>query len=423
MRILVISSTPWDISNSFGNTFSNLFSGMENVEIYNICCRNGENNNDVVREAIQATDKSILKSIYKLGYDPFWKMEIASQSKENQEISEAARKKRKPIYFFIRDMIWKMGRFKKSKALNSFLESIKPDLIYLPIYAQHYMCDFQSYIVDKLNVPVVGHISDDVYGMKPNIKGFEKSRRKKLQKKIEALIKKCSYLEVFAKNMAKEYSQQFGVPCYLIGKGIKAEEISKLNKKIPKDRIKLIYTGVLSGYRFETMMNIGKALKNICINNEIQLDVYSQTILTDEMEQELNQYPHINFKGKISRDEVDRVQCEADMLLHIEGFNDEAIHSSKMSFSTKIIDYMLKNRVIFAVGCEEINSISVLNEQKLAVVATSIGEIQEQLARIINGEIDFDEILSNVNCYLKTERNIQIIQDGMKNRMEGLLRD
>ena len=54
MRILVISSTTWDVSNSFGNTFSNLFDGMSDVEIYNICCRNGNNNNNVVKEAIQS---------------------------------------------------------------------------------------------------------------------------------------------------------------------------------------------------------------------------------------------------------------------------------------------------------------------------------------------------------------------------------
>ena len=225
MRILVISSTTWDVSNSFGNTFSNLFDGMSDVEIYNICCRNGNNNNNVVKEAIQSTDKSVLKSIYKIGYDPFWKMEVDSQKAENENLSENALKKRKPIHFLIRDMIWKMGKYKKSKALNDFLEGAKPDVIYLPIYSQHYMCDFQSYLIEKLNVPVVGHISDDVYGIKPNIKGIEKIRAKKLQEKIECLIKKCSYLEVFAQNMADEYSEKFDVPCHLIGKGVKNGDV------------------------------------------------------------------------------------------------------------------------------------------------------------------------------------------------------
>lgn len=423
MRVLVISSTAWDISNSFGNTFSNLFNNMDGVEIYNIACRNGENNNTVVKEAIQATDKSVLKSIYKLGYDPFWKMENTAKSSLNQDLSERAIKKRKAIHFFARDMIWKMGRWKKSRLLNDFLNEIKPDLIYLPIYAQHYMCDIQDYIIKKASVPVVGHITDDVYGMSPKIKGLEKLRHKQLQKKLEKLIKKCSYIEVFAENMAKEYSEKFSVPCYLIGKGIKKEQIPEITKTTAKDKIKLAYTGVLSQYRFETIINIGKALKEINNGEKIELDIYSQTVLTDEMKKELDIYPNLNFKGRIDRAQVDKVQNEADMLLHVEGFNDDAIHASKMSFSTKIIDYMLKGKVIFAIGSEEINSINVLGSKNLAVVSTSVDMIRDKLFSIVNGEINFEEILMNVNDYLRNERIIDNIKKEMKMRMEGLLNE
>ena len=47
---------------------------------------NGNNNNNVVKEAIQSTDKSVLKSIYKIGYEPFWKMEVDSQKAENEKL-------------------------------------------------------------------------------------------------------------------------------------------------------------------------------------------------------------------------------------------------------------------------------------------------------------------------------------------------
>ena len=420
MRILVISNTPWDVSNSFGNTFSNLFYKMDGIEAYNICCRSGISNNNVVKESIQATDKSVLKSIYKLRYDPFWKMEIDTAHDENKEISESAIKKRKPVHFLIRDTIWKMGKWKKSKVLNDFLNKIKPDLIYLPIYAQHYMCDFQDYIIEKLGVPVVGHITDDVYGMRPDVKGLEKRCGLKLQKKIEHLIKKCSYIDVFAENMAKEYSKSFGVPCYLIGKGVKKEEIPEIKEFTKKEKIKLVYTGVLSKYRFDTLISLGKVISE---GDRVEIDVYSQTALTEHMKEEISKYPQISFKGKIDRGEVDIVQNSADMLLHIEGFDSEAIYRSKMSFSTKIIDYMLKCKVIFAIGSEEINSISVLKEKNLAVVARSTSEIQERLKEIVNDKIDFNEILSNCHSYLVNERSIDEIQQGMKKRMEGLLNE
>ena len=47
MKVLIISRTTWDNANSFGNTFSNLFEGMKDVEIYSIACRNGISNNSI----------------------------------------------------------------------------------------------------------------------------------------------------------------------------------------------------------------------------------------------------------------------------------------------------------------------------------------------------------------------------------------
>ena len=38
---------------------------MENIEIYNIACRHGVSNNSIVSKAVQLTDESVLKSIYK----------------------------------------------------------------------------------------------------------------------------------------------------------------------------------------------------------------------------------------------------------------------------------------------------------------------------------------------------------------------
>ena len=183
----------------------------------------------------------------------------------------------------------------------------------------------------------------------------------------------------------------------------------------------MVYTGVLSRYRYETIIEIGKALKKI--DSKIELDIYSQTVLTDEMKKELDIYPNLKFNGRIDREQVDIAQKESDILLHVEGFNEEAIHSSKMSFSTKIIDYMLKGKIIFAIGSEKINSIQVLDKNNLAVVAKKQEEINIKLKQIVNQEIDFDKILSSVENYLKTERNIEVIRREIKKRMEGLLNE
>lgn len=427
MRILIISRTPWNNSNSFGNTFSNLFEGMADVEIFNICCQNGEMHNQVVKSAFQMTDKSVLHSIYKRKSKTGWLMTQKvenSENKLNQQLATETVKKRRLIFFMMRDWIWKLGRWKKDKELLSFLEQVKPDVIYLPIYASPYMCDVQNFVVDKLGVPAVGHISDDVYGCPPKANIFLRRYKAKLQKKLHKLIGKCSYLEVFAENMKEEYERVFNKPCYIIGKGINIENISqeKYDNTL-KDEISFVYTGNIGSDRYKVLYAIGKAfekLSGVDNGSRATLYIYSATALTKEMEQLLSSCACIQFMGKISRDEVDAVQKTADFLVHVESFSPSAIFSAKMSFSTKIIDYMMIGKPILAVGPKEVNSIQVLMNG-LAIVATDEQGIVDLIRKVFNQEIDINDILNNVESYLIQQRNIKTIQAGIKERLDGLV--
>ena len=424
MRILVISSTTWDNANSFGNTFSNLFDGMQDIEIYNIACRHGISKNDVVKKSIQLTDKSVLKSIYNWKFDPSWETHDSESLAElNQEISENARKQRKTISFIIRDLIWKLGRWKKSKTLNAFLEEIKPDVIYLPIYAAPYMCDIQMHIIKKLKVPVVGHISDDVYGYPPNASLLATWYRSGLRRKLKKLIGCCSYLEVFAENMKNEYSKIFDKPCYLIGKGIRIDNVEKIAINISHgDPLHFVYTGNIGDDRYNALVAIGKAIDECFAENKAVLDIYSTTPLTDEMKKAMCQCSCLKYHGGISKEEVLRVQETADFLVHVEGFSEQAVFSSKMSFSTKIIDYMIASKPILAFGPQEVNSIQVLKENNIGLTAVS----QENLNKIMNNiavnSVDYVKLTENVKQYLFNNRNIVEIQKDIYNRLNKLVK-
>ncbi|MBE5741940.1 MAG: glycosyltransferase family 4 protein [Clostridiales bacterium] len=421
MRILIISNSTWDESNSFGNTFSNLFCGMDNVEIYNICCKNGKSNNTIVKRAIQMTDKSILKSIYKFN-DPCWEIGAEDNKTElNEEVSLKARKQRRLIAFIIRDIIWKLGRWKKSKTLSAFLSETNPELIYLPIYSAPYLCWVQKFIVKKLKVPCVAHISDDDYGYNPGISFFKKIYKKKTRKELRWLFSRCAYLEVFAENMQEEYGKEFNKPCYLIGKGVNTENLSPIvYENYKNEKINLVYTGNIGDDRYKVLYEIGQAMAKAKIKGA--LHIYSATPLTDEIKDNFSRYDTIKFHGKISKDEVDKVQKEADYLVHVEGFTENAIFATRMSFSTKIIDYLVSGKPIFAVGPQEVNSIQVLQKNGIAIVATDISQIEKKLKAIYNKDVNLAEISQNVEKYLKEKRDIKVIQAGIKERMENLLK-
>lgn len=426
IKIMVVSRTPWIVSNSFGNTFSNLFSGMEDVEIYNICCQSGASSNDVVKEFAQLSDRSVLKSVFKKNADPCSVQDLNSPTCDGESSKEYIVKIARTTFNYIaRDLIWKLGRWKGSKALDDFLKEIQPDLVYLPIYASWYMCDFQNYIANKLDVPVVGHISDDVYGDLRAIRSpLKRFYVRVLRKKLRETISKCAYLEVFAENMQIGYEKLFHKKCYLIGKGVDFSE-RKFGEKQRREKSKdgsltLLYTGNLGQGRYKVLCAIAREL-DAYGEGKATLKVYSATPLDRKMSKAFSKCSSLRFCGQIPYGEVVKQQNKADYLVFVEDFSKGNISAVRMSLSTKIIDYMMAEKPIFAVGPEEIYPIQLLKKNQLAIVSSREEELRENTKSILRGEANESFYIDNSIKYLQEKRDIRTIQKGMLERMRTLI--
>ena len=126
--------------------------------------------------------------------------------------------------------------------------------------------------------------------------------------------------------------------------------------------------------------------------------------------------------GAVSSAEVLKIQQQADFLIHVESFENKEIPKAKMSFSTKIIDYMLSGKPIFAVGPSEVNSIEILKNHNLAIVVENESNLRGVLNKLANNQIDLKTIANNVYNYLKNDRNIYEIQNGIKTRLQNLVK-
>lgn len=416
MRILIVSRTPWNVSNSFGNTFSNLFDGMDDIEIYHICCQHGETNGSPAKKTFQMTDRAVMHSILRRKGGVGWIADNGTDCKSNAAVSEKAAKKRRPLAYYIRDMIWTLGAWKHDAALRAFLGEAKPDVLYLPLYASCYMCDVQAYIADLCTVPTVGHISDDVFALSPDAPFAVRHYAHKVAKKLRRLIGRCAYLEVFAENMQREYAKAFQKPIYLIGKGIDMSALPAVPAPTGNVEKHFAYTGNIGGERWRTLLLVGKALERKGI-----LDIYSATALTTEMQTAFAACGSIRFHGAAPASDMPRIQSAADVLVHVEGFSPAAVAATQMSFSTKLVDYMLAGRPILAIGDGRINSIEVLENHGIGVVARSEEEVSAAVDALLQDRIDPVQLHAATVDYLKTYRDRKTITDGIRSRLETLV--
>ena len=78
-------------------------------------------------------------------------------------------------------------------------------------------------------------------------------------------------------------------------------------------------------------------------------------------------------------------QTEADVLIFLEDIDGPDAHTARLSFSTKITDYLSSGACIFAVGCADTAPMQYFIQNRAAAVATSEQELELRLRELLDG--------------------------------------
>jgi hypothetical protein len=191
----------------------------------------------------------------------------------------------------------------------------------------------------------------------------------------------------------KQYSKRFNVPAVTIMTGTNfqiAEEPKKL------DQIDSItYLGNLAYKRDESILEIGKALENLQKNHgiECKLKLYTSN-LDEKMNEAIKNCKSIEYCGYVTGDAFEKAFHEAQMLLHVESFDEICIDRVKNSISTKIADSLASGIPLLAYGPSNIASISYLKRNECAYVITEKELLEENLKQLISDKTSYGQIVS-----------------------------
>lgn len=409
LKLLVISSSAWDDNNSFGSTHSNLFSGWDRDAIANIYCKHGLPNTDVCHHFFQITEKGLIKNLLNQQQDAG---HVVNQDKPPR-LSDAkefyydfGHKYRLQILFIIREIIWRISRW-QSKELAEFILSFNPDVIYVPMYSNMYVNNLALYVKKLTGKRMVSFVSDDVYTLKQfSLSIFYWLYRFVIRRKLREFVKSLDILYVISSKQKEEYNKAFNRECKLLYKGSEFKEFKhkKLELNSP---IKLVYTGNIYSGRWQTLARIGRVLKELNKDGiKAQLFIYTQNAVSGKMCKALGVADSVFLMGGIPFNKVREVLLDADIVVHVESFGLKDRLETRLSFSTKLVDYFESGRCIFAVGWKNAASIDYLIQNDAAVVATSTGEMESKLKELIsNHQLIMDYGQKAWNC---GERNHQI---------------
>lgn len=285
----------------------------------------------------------------------------------------------------VREILWKMGRW-NTKEFNGFLRSFSPDVVLFPIEGYIHFNRITEYIVKTCKPSrVIGYMWDDnfTYRQHPFSLGY-KVHRFWLRKGVKRLVNLCDTVFSIGPKTKREVDSFFGINSVLLTKPVLSR--GKPSFCQPQVPIKMLYTGKLNIGRDKAIASIVDAIRVVNKGSKkVVLDIYTNTPLSLRMINRIVVPGSSYLHGFIPQTEVIKEQQKADVLLFVEALSGNDL-SARLSFSTKITEYLSAGKCIWAVGNKDLGPIEYLKEEDAAIVSTTINGIKDGLKRITEGQ-------------------------------------
>ncbi|MFC3799833.1 hypothetical protein [Cohnella sp. GCM10012308] len=292
---------------------------------------------------------------------------------------------RKPLFIFMREWFWKLGKW-KNKELENYIEDFSPDVLFFQGSSCVFGYEICLWIREKFQIPVILELTDDYTTGLYKWSVIEKVNKKRYLDIFSYTINLASKVYTISEYMKDEYKSRFGGDYSVL-----MNSIPQRNVKDEQEGGNLLYTGNVSLKRWELLVDIGRSLEdlNIKYSAEYKLFIYTPTPVSPEIRKIFESISAIKYGGSLLKEELERAVSNSNILVHVEAFDEKNKAITRLSISTKIPEYMASRRTIFAVGPDDIASIKYIKENNFGKVVTT-----RSSAAIKQG---IEELLSNKN--------------------------
>lgn len=423
IKVLVISLQAWRNDNATGNSYSNIFSDMDDLEISHLYCQGQKPNVHIAKRFYQISDKAIMKSCFSPGTYAGEEIGYNDNEVDNINISKSFNMLKAlhfQAFYWARDILWSFGKWKTPR-LNSFLDSVKPDIIFVNLADYANVNNIACYVQKYTGAIMVPYVWDDVYTLKQfNLSPFFWINRFISRKRIKKVISQSDYLFTITEEQREEYQKIFKIDTGVLFKGHDFKNLKYDNKEslLP---LNIVYMGQIGQCRWKTLSELGRKLELLNKDElKAQLKIYTITSITNRIKKKLCVGESCKLMDYVAQDKVDEVLAGADILLHVEPMNLSGKLYYRLSFSTKIVDYFKQHRCIMAVG-NNTATMKYLRRYHAAIVVDDTDTAMENIRKISTDLSILNEYADKaVECGVNNHQ-IENIRNNVRNVFKNLI--
>lgn len=392
-KILLISRGVWDDSQGTSSTLTNLFSDYNPECLAHIYIETKMPNTRCCYLFYQISEISLVHKLWhwrlKTGHafdtrDGLFSVSSSKIAKQEAGTMSYVRGHRLLIYSLLREILWAFNGW-KSRDLKQFIRDFNPDVVWMDGSPLPLMNRLYDYVLKVTKKPASIFMQDDVYTYKSVSGGlWERIRKWHLRRTVRKVVKQCDNMFVASPKMKREYDQIFGVNSTFIAKSIDFDE-SSFSITAPHRPICMVYMGQVLYGRIYSLMAISETLMKVNSDGiKIQLSIYTNNYISDDIKKRLLVDGCVFLKAPVPYTEVQNVIANNDVVLFVESFEPRFCKVARLSFSTKICDYLASGKCIFAVGPGDSAPIEYFVEEEAALVATNADDIEEQIRKLLD---------------------------------------
>lgn len=419
-KILVVTEHPWNESNSIGNTLSNLFSNYDISKIAHLYFLSSKPKNSICNKYFSLNIFKIMRKRIKIRNNFINENNNINLKIENK-LTIFFREKFTTLGRFVQELFW-LVFFHGDEDLTIFVKNFKPDIIFLTSVYSIYPYRITLKLLKLTNSNLVLFLMDDYLDFNPkNI--FKAIYQKILKKNLLKITNNSKLIYTISNKMRLEYKKKYGFDSKILYKGNDFSDVNK-EKYYPtnSDFIKIVYTGNLTfGGRWKSL----KLLRDVLYENNLKysVEIYSQIEIPKKVFKDVFDNKKIVFKGNLPYHKLKELYKNADILLFLESIEENDTYLSRLSFSTKIVDYLFANRCILAISSKKVASTQYLIENDAAIVTDNKKELSEILLKIQEKREILSEYAEKAwNCGVRNHQRDKI-QNDLKNKFIELLKN
>lgn len=378
-RLLVVTVHPWKEGTSLGSTFSNIFAEYAGV-IGHLYMRPRSRESSLVGHSFSISDTDALKSILFRGRNP---TEVEAEGSLTEKVYHGLRPQRPSFALLARELIWRLSGW-RSGDLEDFLTKLRPTAIFAVVTdARHHLRIAES-LAGLLDIPLYLYIMDDVLALNGSI--TSKLMKAAIERNLRRLTTKAAGTFYIVEELRDEYEERLESSGGVILR--KAMDPS-VHKHAPEEGgrdMNLVFSGNLNLGRLQVLDAVAKQLGACPV--KATLHIYSSLALTPADQSVLEAMPNAVFHGSVHPDRLPDIWSRADVLVHVESFLDAT--SARLSFSTKLVDYLSAGRCILALGNPSLASMRYLARHDAAIIVPAAEDIADGIVAISDSTLRED---------------------------------